>query len=389
MESFGESQGVVTDLERPFAEPPELEEVDGEAEAAPARTRAREGLPAGFRMRHDAHYVDQLTRDAGHHAVRPIAIADIDAFEEVVVPADVGPLAESIRRVGVLEPLLVRADHGRFRLITGRQRLRAAVDAGARTVPCIVHDVDEPTAASLRDAASVRVVPAAIAPEPPVDVAAAALASVLEGLAAATACASLADGSRGAVTTSVASALLKVELARAERIAQSAAAILRPPVPAREWVSIGALADAIASAAVPIRRGTGIEIECSAADERLRVNADGRLVRAAVQGVIDALLVIVAAARGTSVRVALRPAPGTPALAVRITQTAAPVSDAAIARFFDEGPDHPCGAAGALQLAAAAQIFRMHGGRADVSRELPAGCTVTLVLPQDGLRADG
>jgi ParB family chromosome partitioning protein len=52
-------------------------------------------------------------------------------------------LAASIRRLGVLQPLLVRPRNGRFELIAGERRLRAARIAGLSTVPVVVVEADE------------------------------------------------------------------------------------------------------------------------------------------------------------------------------------------------------------------------------------------------------
>jgi ParB family chromosome partitioning protein len=51
-------------------------------------------------------------------------------------------LAESIRRHGVLSPLSVRYRLGRYELVAGERRLRAARLAGLTEVPCLVLDVD-------------------------------------------------------------------------------------------------------------------------------------------------------------------------------------------------------------------------------------------------------
>jgi ParB family chromosome partitioning protein len=53
-----------------------------------------------------------------------------------------GELADSIQRYGVLCPLSVRAKMGRYELVAGERRLRAARLAGLTEVPCIVLDVD-------------------------------------------------------------------------------------------------------------------------------------------------------------------------------------------------------------------------------------------------------
>jgi len=52
-----------------------------------------------------------------------------------------GSLTASVRQLGVLQPVLVRAvDDGRFELIAGERRWRAAKRAGLQTVPAVVRD---------------------------------------------------------------------------------------------------------------------------------------------------------------------------------------------------------------------------------------------------------
>lgn len=51
-------------------------------------------------------------------------------------------LADSIRRYGVLNPLSVRVRQGRYELVAGERRLRAARLAGLEEVPCVVLDID-------------------------------------------------------------------------------------------------------------------------------------------------------------------------------------------------------------------------------------------------------
>lgn len=67
-------------------------------------------------------------------------------FDEASLEA----LAESIRAHGVLEPLLVRpAGEGRYEIVAGERRYRAAKLAGLAEVPVVVLEVDEKTAHSL------------------------------------------------------------------------------------------------------------------------------------------------------------------------------------------------------------------------------------------------
>lgn len=57
-------------------------------------------------------------------------------------------LSLSIATIGVIEPISVRRDcDGNYILISGSRRLKAAIMAGLRRVPCILHKVDSHTAA--------------------------------------------------------------------------------------------------------------------------------------------------------------------------------------------------------------------------------------------------
>jgi ParB family chromosome partitioning protein len=73
---------------------------------------------------------------------QPRAVFDEDAMAE---------LAESIRAVGLLQPIVVRAAAaGRFELVVGERRWRAAIQAGLVAVPAIVRQTRDD--AMLRDA---------------------------------------------------------------------------------------------------------------------------------------------------------------------------------------------------------------------------------------------
>lgn len=52
-------------------------------------------------------------------------------------------LAESISKLGVIQPLTVRAVDGRFQLISGERRLRAAKLAGLKTIPVFIRTADD------------------------------------------------------------------------------------------------------------------------------------------------------------------------------------------------------------------------------------------------------
>ena len=83
--------------------------------------------------------------------VSMIAVTEIDRnpdqprrdFDETALQA----LADSIRAAGVLQPLLVVEENGRYRIVAGERRFRAARIAGLDTVPCIVRDFSAQAAA--------------------------------------------------------------------------------------------------------------------------------------------------------------------------------------------------------------------------------------------------
>lgn len=55
-------------------------------------------------------------------------------------------LADSIRQLGVLEPLLVRPKGKGFEILAGHRRCAAAKQAGITELPCLVHEIDDKTA---------------------------------------------------------------------------------------------------------------------------------------------------------------------------------------------------------------------------------------------------
>jgi ParB family chromosome partitioning protein len=79
-------------------------------------------------------------------SIRPNANQPREHFDEEALAA----LAESIREVGVLQPVLVREAGDGFELIAGERRWRAARRVGLQTIPAIVRHADD--ASSLQQA---------------------------------------------------------------------------------------------------------------------------------------------------------------------------------------------------------------------------------------------
>ena len=114
----------------------------------------REGLPRNYRMRADAHYVDQLEAPP-QPVIRMVKTAQIDC-RDLPAAERVEGLTRSVGIHGVLQPILVRRQGGRYNLIAGRKRLVAAIAAGLAVVPCALHEADGPAAAALAIADNLR-----------------------------------------------------------------------------------------------------------------------------------------------------------------------------------------------------------------------------------------
>jgi len=105
------------------------------------------GLPPAAKMRHDAHYVEEITSRGGIAIGRMIPIEEIEpnAGQPRRDAGDLQRLTESVREMGVLNPLLVRflPDSGKYGIISGQRRYQAASAAGLSELPCIEKDVDD------------------------------------------------------------------------------------------------------------------------------------------------------------------------------------------------------------------------------------------------------
>lgn len=60
-------------------------------------------------------------------------------FDEVAL----NELAESIKRLGIIQPITVRSNNGKFQLISGERRLRAAKIAGLNKIPAYVRTTND------------------------------------------------------------------------------------------------------------------------------------------------------------------------------------------------------------------------------------------------------
>jgi ParB family chromosome partitioning protein len=110
--------------------------------------RKNVGLPPRRRMRHDRHYVDELVSPrspSDFGLMVPVSRISSNRDQPRTNLGALDDLVASIRRHGVLEPLIVRerTDGGGYELISGERRFHAALHAGLEEVPCIALDLDD------------------------------------------------------------------------------------------------------------------------------------------------------------------------------------------------------------------------------------------------------
>ncbi len=81
----------------------------------------------------------------GDHQLIPISSIRANSFQPRTTFDDsaLSGLAESIRALGVLQPILVRRDGDGYELIAGERRWRASQLAGLTSIPAIVREIDD------------------------------------------------------------------------------------------------------------------------------------------------------------------------------------------------------------------------------------------------------
>jgi len=110
------------------------------APAAPAPAASTPSTPKTPTPQPVAELPDSALRDVSVDAITPNPHQPRVHFDE----ESLNDLAKSIKEIGVLQPLLVREiSKGRYELIAGERRLRAAQKAKLSVVPVVVREVNE------------------------------------------------------------------------------------------------------------------------------------------------------------------------------------------------------------------------------------------------------
>jgi ParB/RepB/Spo0J family partition protein len=343
----------------------------------------REGLPPGFRMRHDAHYVEQLTGRIAAPHVRLIPLRDIES-PRLEDTADLDGLVRSIQAHGVLQPILVRPRGGRFDLITGRKRLAAAHSAGLGEIPCLVHHADDVRARELADADNVRIeasaAPASAAAQ---DAAHDGLRELGKSFSTIASCLNLLGDRDQALRDRVALDLIRTEIHRAERLVQSLDALGQDPPLAQTAVSLAAVVDRALEGFAAERRLSGVSVQVEMADGPMVVRGDQDWLTVGLSGAIGGMLALVQGATAPALTVSLTASASRSSIVVEIAQHTVTVPTWGLSQFFDVAwIDRPGGYQAAAELAAAKKVVTLHRGGIEVLPGDRGGCRLVLVLPE-------
>ena len=359
---------------KPFFDPRSDEEPE-----PPAPPAAREGLPPSYRMRADPHYVDLLGSRTSSGRERSLSVRAIDA-PPLEDPANIAALVESVKRHGVLQPLLIQERGGVHKLIAGRRRLSAAVAAGLRDVPCLVFDVDDAEAARLTEAADVTA-KAAAAEAQEYDAMLHGGADLAQSLTTLAACADLLSGSQSELSRAVVGNLIRAEVWRASCLLH-ATRILRREMPVVKAATsvVGAL-ERVAQGFLPERQVRALTLQTVASvPHGTFIAADERMLGAALSGAVLATLAILGSTRDASITIATTAEPAGH-VSFAVSQDMATVPDVWQARAFDQTwTDRLGGVPAAISMLAVQRTADAHGGSAAVVAT-NRGTRITLIIP--------
>jgi hypothetical protein len=326
----------------------------------------REGLPQGFRMRADAHYVDQL---ASRHEERVIRLIPINEIEAVGSPGAVGkPLAASISTLGILQPLLVRKHKLGYRVIAGRRRLAAAAQAGLREVPCLVYDADETKAAALAEADNLR---EQTAPDPlPVSTKVERLRSVLRAvsteLAPLNSSASLLKRAAShSLQHRVAADLMVAQAWRASWLANAAGTALGDPIRSRPRL-LPAIFDSVRMGFEAEMRVSALQLKFSVAPDAANIPVGEEAGVLAIAGGVFATLALLESVDEPQVEVHAD-MPNARTLKIEIVQRMVPLSADGLRNFRDASVLGSGDLMTALGLQAMRAFAAEHGGTFEAS----------------------
>jgi ParB/RepB/Spo0J family partition protein len=374
----------VSDKLNPGAEhcPTSIESPTGDdalslVELETTRATDREGLPHGYRMRADRHYVEQLAAPSAVLPVLMVPVSQIDS-DGSLSRSDLRPLVESVRLHGIVHPLLVRRQDSRYAVVAGRKRLAVAHTLRLTAVPCLVHDVDEAQAAALEAADNLRI--GVVAREKPTWPHAVAVQHmVADHVTTIRACADMVVRGVPAMNRSMLE-LIRAHSWRAARLVDALDLIANAPASPGRDHALPTIVDEVIDGFGPESRLNGFTIRAHVREDLSSSGLNDRELLAGLSGALLATLPLVEqAVRPTVVVRASNAGPGT--VVLEVIQSDVPVTKRFASQFFEDefAMDRPGGCAAAAGALAAKAVAERHGGEASFEA-VPNGCRLELVL---------
>jgi ParB-like nuclease family protein len=340
---------------------------------------AREGLPSTYKMRADAHYVDLLSSRSSVRREQMLEPRSIDAPDLSDAAVD-DPLLESVKRHGIVQPLLVQQRNGRYRLIAGKRRLAAAIAVGLRAIPCLVHDVDDDEARQLGEAASVSQPP--LAPHTVVgpDVArlgGSDLAKTLETLGS---CAGLLSGSVSGLSRTIITDLVSVEAWRASCLFQAIRIVRRELPLLRTETAVASVLERVAQSFDPDRRlhlfDLVARVDCPS---HLTVTGDPQLLVSALAGAVIATASLLEGVRGGRITLSAD-STDKQTVVFTVSQDTVTAPERWVERSLDPAwTERPGGASAIVLMEAARLVAEAHQGAANIVPQ-PHGTAITIAV---------
>ncbi len=336
----------------------------------------REGLPPGFRMRADSHYVDQLEAARPAMQLATLPLERLDAATANPVPA----LVDSIRRHGLVEPVLVQRRGERFRVLAGTRRVAAARAAGLREVPCLVWRVDDSEADALAEAVRSTARAAAPVEERPIT-GPSTDHDVLATLTAITTCTGLVTPDFSALTRRIATDLIRAESWRSSCLVYADRVIREGLPPGRGRVRVkGLLGRVLSGCATECRlRGVRVDTVLSLADD-VTVSGNEETLMFVLAGLVLMTVELLDRAAEPRLQIAALPEPQG-RITLAISQDSAPVPVAWPSVVDEVSASRPQGGLSTpVAMLALRRIVDAHGGLVSTAR-FANGCRLLVELP--------
>jgi hypothetical protein len=353
-----------------------LEPAHGNGEDGAPAIVEREGLPRGYRMRADPHYVDAVVAASSGQPVRMMPTAQIDC-EPAGAAADLTQLIESIRAVGIVHPLLLRRANGRHAVVAGRKRFTVARILELPAVPCLIHEVDEAQAAVLAAADNLVVTQPATASEASTLVL--AIRDVVgQHLATIRSCGDLAASGSPALARPVFD-LIRAHAWRAARLGDALDLATGVPPRAGRERSLAAAMDEVVKGFEPESRLNGFALRGYVRGELSTSGLNDHDIVTGLSGAILAVLPLLEHSVRPSLLIS-GSAAGPSSVVLEVTQPDTPVSEH-VARTFldDESAGRPGGFTAVAGALAARALAARHSGTTAFEAGV-RGSTLKLIL---------